>query len=128
MTSVNITCINDIYYILFDKGLSQKAIDQWVESYNSYITSQRSSSQYVIPKEAKQLAQGDKVFIDTLVLHPLKITTSFMTTPFPREDKFDIFRSNKYLILKMLRLVPHNLVFFWWDLTIPQLFQRCRRH
>jgi hypothetical protein len=79
----------------------ESAINQWVDAYNDYMTTQVTNP--VDPIEAKKLGQAYKIYVERLVIHPFKITSSFMTTPFPREQKYDIFSSKKYRWLHIIR-------------------------
>lgn len=89
------------------KGLSATAMSSWVDSYNTYITTQVKNP--VDPIAAKKLGQAYKIYVETLAIHPIKITASFMTTPFPREQKYDIFASKKYKWLQMIRGIAGKL-------------------
>lgn len=92
------TSNNDSFY-----NLSSNAMNKYVHEYNQYLTFY--SKHPLDAKAAKKFVQGYKLYVEELVIHPLKFSISFMTSSFPRNRKQneDVFGSSKFLLLQLFR-------------------------
>ncbi len=55
----------------------------------------------------KEELQKNKIYIENLILHPLKINFTFAPTPFPRSKSENILATRKYAVFKYIKLISN---------------------
>ena len=74
----------------------------WAEGFNKTAMSPRDQSQLVDVYHSQVAAQASKMYIEKLILHPMKLTLTFVQTPFPRQRGKESFQATAINILTSL--------------------------
>ena len=99
--------------------------EKWIDKYNtSVVTAVKgimvsgdaaSKGSPSRPKKAvgsivakkKDELQKNKIYVENLILHPLKINVTFAPTPFPRSKSENILATRKYAVFQYIKLVSN---------------------
>lgn len=87
-----------------DGALAEENPAEWVAAYNKRTVVPESSLELVNVVRAKLAAQADKMYIEKLIIHPFKITVSYIHTNLPG-DRYndDEFMAPEFRWLKLAR-------------------------
>ena len=84
--------------------LAEDSPSEWVRAFNNDTVVPEATISVVNIKHSKQYAQANKMYIESLILHPIKIRLSYHHTAFPlrgnRSD--DLLSAPEYMWLKLV--------------------------
>jgi hypothetical protein len=82
--------LTDLKYVSKDEAEAAMEPVRWADEYNRSIHFPGKHQQLADIFEARKISQASKMYFETLVIHPLKISFTFVQTPFPRTLKFTL--------------------------------------
>lgn len=87
-----------------DGALAEEAPAEWVSAYNRRTVVPEAGLELVNVTRAKRAAQADKMYIEKLIIHPFKVTISYIHTNLPGDrHKDDGFMAPEFRWLKLVR-------------------------
>ena len=86
-----------------EQALAMEFPEQWMERHNAALALGAGSAGAVDIDKILNAACSEKLYVENLVLHPLKINITFTPTRFPRSSSEDIFSSRKYKVFKWVK-------------------------
>jgi hypothetical protein len=121
---------NDVMTVLEtrDQALAIERPEKWIDKYNTSVVTaikgiastgtdvvskgspnrpkKVSISSAQVTKKKVEL-QKSKIYIENLILHPLKINVTFAPTPFPRSASENILATRKYAMFKYIKMISN---------------------
>lgn len=88
-----------------DQARAREQPGEWIAEFSARTVIPEARIQLVDIAAAKEGALAPKMYFDNLILHPIKITLSYMPTPFPRSSAQDVFSAPAYRWLKIVKSV-----------------------
>lgn len=91
---------------------SLETADETLAAHQPVVWAQQFNNRTVVPEglihtvdvqRAKKAAQSSKMYIESLVLHPIKVRLTYEHTPLPRAKTEDALLAPEYLWLKLVR-------------------------
>jgi len=87
-----------------DGALAEDAPAEWIATYNRRTVIPEANLELVNVARAKLAAQADKMYIEKLIIHPFKVTISYIHTNLPgNRYKDDEFMAPEFRWLKLVR-------------------------
>lgn len=81
--------IMDLEFVSHDQALATKLPERWIQEFNNRLLSSEEQSRMVDVYKSQMVAQASKMYFQELIIHPIKITLTFVQTPFPRKKDSD---------------------------------------
>ena len=82
--------LNNLNVVSRDEALATFSPQKWIQELNFKLLSPEQRQQLVDVYRSQISAQGQKMFLENFVLHPMKIQLSFQKTRFPRDRETNI--------------------------------------
>jgi hypothetical protein len=67
-----------------DEAMAAFSAQKWIDNFNEKLLSPENKLQLVDVYRSKVSAQEKKIYFESFILHPVRVTLSFQQTPFPR--------------------------------------------
>ena len=83
--------ISDLKYVDKDETLAVAAPDTWIEDNNKKLLSPWDRVVLVDVHRSRVSAQASQMYIEKLIIHPVKLLLTFVKTDFPRHTGKDSF-------------------------------------
>lgn len=77
--------LNDLKYVSREQALALSCPTQWMDENNKLLASPEHHLQIVDVYRAKMSALTSKMYFEKLIIHPMKVTFTFVQAPFPRK-------------------------------------------
>ena len=84
---------NDLKFISKDQAEAIQEPVMWAEHFNKKLLCPKENLQLVDVFEAKKFSQASKMYFESLIIHPIKISLTFLQTTFPRHLGKTSFKS-----------------------------------
>ena len=97
---------NDLIGETPDQALASESSEKWIKQFNNNTLKHQTTDKvkniqnYAVKKGLENVA------VENLVIHPLKITLSILSTPLPRTKKEERLLSNAYRWLTYVKRIP----------------------
>lgn len=97
---------NDLIGETPDQALASESSEKWIKQFNNHTLKHQTTDKvkdiqtYTVKKGQENIA------VENLVIHPLKITLSILSTPLPRTKKEERLLSNTYRWLAYVKRIP----------------------
>jgi len=97
---------NDLIGETVDQALASESSEKWIQQFNNH-TIKNQTVDKVTDVKAYSVKKGtENIAVENLVIHPLKITLSILSTPLPRTKKEERLLSNTYRWLAYVKRIP----------------------
>ena len=77
--------LNDLKYVSREQALALSNPTQWMDENNRVLASPENQLKIVDVYRSKMAALTSKMYFEKLIVHPMKITFTFVQAPFPRK-------------------------------------------
>ena len=77
--------ISDLKFVDRAQTIASTIPHRWIAEFNRKIVSPADRNMLVDVYRSQIVAQATKMYIEKLLIHPMKITLTFLQTPFPRK-------------------------------------------
>lgn len=76
--------------------MASTAPSKWMSQRNLYLTS-AESREIVDVYQSKARAQMSKLYVERMILHPMKFRVTFVQTPFPRKGSMNVTLQSTFM-------------------------------
>ena len=83
--------LSDLKYVDKDETMAVASPDTWIEEYNKKVLSPWDRMVLVDVHKSRILVQASQMYIEKLIIHPVKLLLTFVKTDFPRHTGKDSF-------------------------------------
>ena len=94
--------LSDLKFVDREQVTASATPSLWMEDFNRLVMSPSNQSQLVNVYHSQVAAQASKMYIEKLILHPMKLTLTFIQTPYPRKQVKETFQTTAINILTSL--------------------------
>ena len=77
--------LQDLKFVNRDDTMATKTPNLWIDDFNKKLMSPGNQNVLVDVYRSQVDTQARKMYIERLLIHPMKITLTFVQTPFPRK-------------------------------------------
>ena len=77
--------LQDLKFVNRDDTMATKTPNIWIDDFNKKLMSPGNQNVLVDVYRSQVDTQARKMYIERLLIHPMKITLTFVQTPFPRK-------------------------------------------
>ena len=94
--------ISDLKIVDRHESMATTSPNAWIEEYNMSLMSPGDRNLFVDVYKSQLTAQSSKIYIEKLIIHPMKVTLTFVQTPFPRKTGKHSFQATALNMLTSL--------------------------
>ena len=97
---------NDLIGETADQALASESAEKWIKQFNNHTLKNQTADKDTDVKVYSIKKAIENIAVENLVIHPLKITLSILSTPLPRTKKEERLLSNTYRWLAYVKRIP----------------------
>ena len=91
--------LSDLKIVSREEALATSLSDQWIDDFNKLQLSPEQRLRHIDVYKSQLSAKASKIYIEKLIIHPVKIILTFVQTPYPRKREKVTLRSTAINVL-----------------------------
>ena len=91
--------LSDLKIVSREEALATSLSDKWIDDFNKIQLAPEQRLRYIDVYKSQFSAQASKIYFEKLIIHPIKITLTFVQTPYPRKREKVTLRSTAINVL-----------------------------
>lgn len=91
--------LSDLKIVSREEALATSLSNQWIDDFNKILLGPEQRLRYIDVYKSQLSAKASKIYFEKLIIHPIKITLTFVQTPYPRKREKVTLKSTAINVL-----------------------------